>query len=342
MDSPSHHACQRPCRAAGRITAHLLLSFLALSSTPTVAAWTGPAQQIPLLPYLPPTARTDSKPAALIPQKQEFTLRHVFHRGTHRYPDLYRRFDVPKEEISAAGLEGRDEMEIPGPFTLGSASMNIQRMVNRRIEDIEPLLSAARFYGEAVSLPASAWTTDEILGPDVTDKETVVNMALIAANAYGVNSNATGDWEDAKQGFNKSNSFGWEDDGLRGHVFANDDNSTIVLAIKGTTMAVFDGTETTSNDKENDNLFGSCCCGQGGHYLYRQVCDCMTSTYTCNTTCVVQALRQKNRYYQASLELYGNATALFPNSSVWLTGHSLGGAGMSYSLRHTSDPLNFI
>lgn len=55
----------------------------------------------------------------------------------------------------------------------------------------------------------------------------------------------------------------------------------------------------------------------------------MSSAYTCNQTCLVKALREENRYYKASLELYGNVTELYPDSQVWLAGHSLGGATSS-------------
>ena len=101
--------------------------------------------------------------------------------------------------------------------------------------------------------------------------------------------------------------------------------------------AVFDGAETTHNDKLNDNLFFSCCCGQGGGVRWLQVCDCMTSSYTCNSTCVTKALKEKNRYYWAAQDLYHNVTALYPTSDVWVIGHSLGGAvssllGLTYGL----------
>jgi hypothetical protein len=55
-------------------------------------------------------------------------------------------------------------------------------------------------------------------------------------------------------------------------------------------QALFDGEGTTTNDKINDNLFFSCCCGQGGSYLWRQVCDCQTTLYNANLTCIVEAL----------------------------------------------------
>lgn len=99
-----------------------------------------------------------------------------------------------------------------------------------------------------------------------------------------------------------------------------------MIGMKGTTPSVFDGEGTTTNDKINDNLFFSCCCGQGGRWLWHQVCDCMTSTYTCNSTCVTKALKEKNKYYYAAQELYGNVTAIYPDADIWLTGHSLGGS----------------
>jgi lipase ATG15 len=92
---------------------------------------------------------------------------------------------------------------------------------------------------------------------------------------------------------------------------------------------VFDGSGTTTNDKINDNLFFSCCCGQGGRYGWLQVCDCQTSAYTCNSTCATEALRDKNRYYYAAREIYSNVTALYPDANIWLAGHSLGGSTSS-------------
>lgn len=172
----------------------------------------------------------------------------------------------------------------------------------------------------------SAWTIDSVAGPNITDKETVLNLAHMANNAYAANESST-DWDDLSSGpFNRSLDFGFDGDGLRGHIFANEDNSTIVIGIKGTSVWVYDGPDTSTNDKINDNLFGSCCCGQQGQWTWRQVCDCATSTFTCNNTCVVQALKEENRYYAAATNIFTNATAIYPNSSVWLVGHSLGGS----------------
>lgn len=185
-------------------------------------------------------------------------------------------------------------------------------------------------------LAPDAWIMDDVPGPNISDRDTVVSLAYMAANAY-VEIPGQGEWSEVGAPFNLSADFGWESDGLRGHIFADETNATVVIGLKGTSMAVFDGEGTTTNDKENDNLFFSCCCAQQGPWLWHQVCNCATGTYSCNNTCVVQALRQENRYYMAARELYSNVTELYPDSNIWLTGHSLGGAvssmlGLTYGL----------
>jgi putative lipase involved disintegration of autophagic bodies len=167
-------------------------------------------------------------------------------------------------------------------------------------------LAAARHFGISAASAPEFWSIDEVAGPDITDKQTVLDLAKMAANAY-IMEPGTEKWADVSDGgFNHSQPFGWEADGLRGHVYADKTNSTIVVAMKGTSAALFDGEETTTNDKINDNLFFSCCCAQGGNYFWRQVCDCYTDTYTCNSTCLVGALKEENRYYRAALDLYSN------------------------------------
>ncbi|KAI4162725.1 MAG: hypothetical protein LQ342_003612, partial [Letrouitia transgressa] len=60
-------------------------------------------------------------------------------------------------------------------------------------------------------------------------------------------------------------------------------------------------------------------------------------TYTANQTCLEEELEGRDRYYPAVLELYGNVTEIYPNATVWVTGHSLGGSvgsllGLTYQL----------
>jgi lipase ATG15 len=205
--------------------------------------------------------------------------------------------------------------------------MHIHRLKDRRPSVVDPRVAAAREYSQVWDSPDDEWTLDSISGPDVRDVGTVLTFAQMAANAY-VETPGTGDWKEPGGGFNRTDDdgFGWESDGLRGYLYADETNSTIVIGVKGTTLAIWDGDGTTTNDKENDNLYFSCCCGQQGSSFYRQVCDCATGTYTCNLTCLKKSLTKENRYYAAGRYLYQNVTAMYPNSQIWLTGHSLGGA----------------
>lgn len=314
----------------------LLTSLLWLStlSNPSCAT-----EQIDTDPYFisPPgiwpgdDVRQDSKDVGDL----EFTLRHVYHHGTHKYPNLHRYLDVPDDaQLAVADDTGRTSL--PNVLRARVVSTDIQRLADRNRSRIDGMLDYALRHGQPVSLPSSAWTVDRIAGPDITNRSTIISLAWMAANAY-VEEPFEGDWHDVEGGFNNTDDFGWQNDGLRGHVFATKDNSTVVLGLKGTSPAIFDGPDTTGNDKLNDNLFGSCCCAQGGDYWWKTVCECQTTTFTCNQTCLVQALRQKSHYYQASQDLYHNVTERYPNSNIWLSGHSLGGVlgtlvGLTYGL----------
>ncbi|KAL8656234.1 MAG: hypothetical protein Q9210_000384 [Variospora velana] len=333
------------CHSAGRVTAKLLLSFLAVTATPPVTAlwaegWLDGVKQVPMV-SIPPPSQTDPQDTQFQRGRDhDFTLRHIFHHGVYEYPDLHRRLDVRPGTDVWTRADCDDQRVRAGPLLARSRSLSIQRLSDRRLPILQDFISTARLTGFPPATAPSAWTLDEVLGPNVTDKETIINLAVMAANAYD-QEKGTGEWEDVSAGFNYSDSFGWEGDGLRGHIFADEGNQTIVVALKGTTPAVFDGAGSTTKDKINDNLFFSCCCAQGGHYLWKQVCDCSSSAFTCNQTCLIKALRRENRYYQAATELYGNVTELYPNSNIWLTGHSLGGSvssmlGLTFGLPVTT------
>lgn len=310
------------CCSAGRITARFLLSFLAVSLTLTTASsWSINAPpQVPMLPLDPPSAQRNHQAIQSSPQDHEFTLRQIFHHGTHAHSNPDRWVDVHPDDDIWIMAEGQNHRRLDAPLHTRSRQMTIQRLSDRSLVTIKSLIQ----NGLNPTLTPS-WSLDEVYGPDIKEKETIINLAIMASNAY-VKVPETEGWKDVIDRFNESSRFGWEGNGLRGHIFADKGNSTIIVALKGTTPALFDGAETTTSDKENDNLFFGCCCGAGGHILWRTVCECSTSAFTCDQTCVVKALRMENRYYQAALNLYANVTDLYPNSQIWMTGHSLGGA----------------
>ncbi|KAG6832076.1 hypothetical protein H0H92_005498 [Tricholoma furcatifolium] len=94
------------------------------------------------------------------------------------------------------------------------------------------------------------WDELTVDGPDVENIHTLGQLARMSGNAYALPGQKN--WYDIDRAWNISFPFGWEDadDGFRGHVFFSSDNSTLVLAIKGTTL----NGPTSKKDKFNDNL----------------------------------------------------------------------------------------
>lgn len=221
-------------------------------------------------------------------------LSHVFHRSTD--PSLY----------------------------LGQFSLNT---VHTLTQSYAPLKYTTKNLPRQSS-ELGAWKLSEHLVPDVTDKDTVITLALLAANAY-VPTPHEGDWTNvSKSGWNHNgNGFGWDSDGVRGYVFSSKDKKQVVISLKGTSTAIMDdGGPTAPNDQINDNLFFSCCCARVSR-LWTTVCDCyLGSNQKCDEQCLERELWREDRYYSAILDIYRNTTALFPHANIWLTGHSLGGA----------------
>ncbi|KAF0507156.1 alpha/beta-hydrolase [Gigaspora margarita] len=132
-----------------------------------------------------------------------------------------------------------------------------------------------------------------------------------------------------------NSSFGWEDDGVRGHVFSDEDNDLLIISIKGTSMG-FGAGPTVPNDKFNDNLLFSCCCAKVDP-TWTTVCDCHIKGFDCNMDCVQESVDVRERYYTVTRNLFKVIADSYPGAKVWLTGHSLGGAlsalvGLTYGI----------
>ncbi|KAI0705870.1 Alpha/Beta hydrolase protein [Cytidiella melzeri] len=167
------------------------------------------------------------------------------------------------------------------------------------------------------------WEAVDLLGPDVEDRHTLGQLARMTGNAYALPGQKN--WYDIDEAWNTSFPFGWEDaaDGFRGHVFLSPMNSTVVLSIKGTTLQG----PTSKKDKFNDNLMFSCCCAYVDFsWVFSTVCDCHRKKFNCDNTCLSDALIQDSLFYNVGVNLITNLTAMYPTSTIWLTGHSLGGA----------------
>ncbi|KZT70378.1 alpha/beta-hydrolase [Daedalea quercina L-15889] len=189
--------------------------------------------------------------------------------------------------------------------------------------------SHERFFSSRFnSLISVPWDEAEVEGPNIHDRETLLTLAKMTSNAYTEPENS--DWYDLGPGWqNRTYPFGWEPDadGFRGHVFATPDNSTIVISVKGTSAGwlVGGGGPTVKKDKLNDNLLFSCCCARVGP-TWSTVCDCYEDSYKCDQGCLEKSLAEDSLFYSIGTNLFYNVTYMYPNSNIWLVGHSLGGS----------------
>ncbi|KAG5337287.1 hypothetical protein C0989_009933 [Termitomyces sp. Mn162] len=207
-------------------------------------------------------------------------------------------------------------------------------MLNANVSAVDPLgLAMENLSVSTLEISHQLqWNEEEVIGPDVESRETLLELAKMTNNAYLCDDDP--DWYDLGDSWNDSYPFGWEPDadGFRGHVFATPDNETVVLSIKGTSAGVFGGGGPTSKkDKLNDNLLFSCCCARID-WTWTTVCGCYRGGWKCDTECLDKALIEESLFYSIGTtfeicrqNLYNNLTYI-PNSNIWVIGHSLGGA----------------
>jgi len=164
----------------------------------------------------------------------------------------------------------------------------------------------------------------------VTSREALLELAKMTNNAYAYPGNGGNQrhWYELGSKWNSTFPFGWEDDqdGFRGHVFATADNSTVVISIKGTSAGILGGGgPTAEKDRLNDNLLFSCCCASVD-FTWTPVCGCSAGGYKCDQDCLEASLVDDSLFYPIGTNLYNNVSYMYPNSTIWLIGHSLGGA----------------
>ena len=161
------------------------------------------------------------------------------------------------------------------------------------------------------------WEDHNIPGPDVNKRQALLQLAKMTSNSYVQPGDK--DWYEVDSTWNvvrsdfllqwllfrnpfhlQSYPFGWEPDadGFRGHIFATEDNSTVVISVKGTSAGwlVGGGGPTVAKDKVNDNMLFSCCCARVGP-TWSTVCGCHLGGYRCDQTCLERSLVEDSLYY---------------------------------------------
>ncbi|KAK7690450.1 hypothetical protein QCA50_005548 [Cerrena zonata] len=244
----------------------------------------------------------------------EFQLRH-YHTITADAQILFH--DAP-EDLS-------DSIRLPlSPNP--SYTIKTKRTTSHKPQSYEDYLYARSLSIQGEPYREIQWAEDDIIAPDVENRQTLLELAKMTNNAYLEPGEAG--WYELSGEWNVSYPFGWEpdQDGFRGHVFATPDNSTVVLAIKGTSASFIGGGGPTSKkDKINDNLLFSCCCARID-WTWTTVCDCYRGGWKCDQSCLEKALIDDSLFYPIGTNLYNNITYMYPDSNIWIIGHSLGGA----------------
>lgn len=192
--------------------------------------------------------------------------------------------------------------------------------------------------------------------PAVDNYDTVLSLAKISANAYVEDPElSSASWYSVDP-FLKEDGFGWDESAIRGYVYTNPEKTLVIMAIKGTSTMIFDRSgHTAGADKFNDNLMFSCCCARVD-FSWDTVCPCFQNNSTCKQECLVEYSRKtrsfpfkknitllsdslnENRtrtlevtniypvYYYQAIKIYEQLKKDYPNATIWLTGHSLGGS----------------
>ncbi|PBL03293.1 alpha/beta-hydrolase [Armillaria gallica] len=264
-----------------------------------------------LVPLLNVLTNTNVPPAP--PRPLQFQLRHV-----HAVSSSAR--------VAFADVASNADTDSLLPYSGNSYDLATRKVKTFRPPDFDAFSQArvrSMKFGQSESLD---WEEDKVLAPDVEDRETLLALAKMANNAYVVPDE--GSWYDLGMNWTVSYPVGWEpdDDGFRGHVFATPDNETVVLSIKGTSAGVFGGGgPTVKKDKLNDNLLFSCCCARVD-WTWTTVCGCYRGGWKCDQDCVEEALIEESLFYPVGINLYNNLSYMYPDSNIWIIGHSLGGA----------------
>ncbi|GME91334.1 unnamed protein product [Ambrosiozyma monospora] len=199
---------------------------------------------------------------------KSFHIKHIFHNS--QIHKVHKRLDITPEfhqklmmqssfePLNAEDLElFADESPFSHSFKLKSVKSETIRMANRDPDFVESYLNYALEVGQQeISKVNLDWQRDQISIPDIKDPETILSLGIMSLDAY-FHFPDDAEWQDVGLNYNSSDSFGWLNSGVRGHVFVTDDNSTVVIAFKGTSAGGPDSDDSedlVEHDKTNDNL----------------------------------------------------------------------------------------
>lgn len=159
--------------------------------------------------------------------------------------------------------------------------------------------------------------------PNVADRKTLRLIAIMANNAYYEHDHRS--YFSRVDGFEEVHKFG-KLSGLSGYAYKARDAPVVVIAYRGSSSNLISEYERVLDDQYMDNLLFSCCCATGNGKNIRPVCSCLEGRKKCNARCLQAAVRKSAGHYFDAVQIFRKISSDYPNCSIWLTGHSLGGA----------------
>ncbi|KAI8811078.1 Alpha/Beta hydrolase protein [Cladochytrium replicatum] len=290
------------------LTSPLLLALLSLSHTN--------AEEPHSQHVLSPAKALSHNPSR---SYRTFSVRHVFHHNTAAYDYALSFADldhasVPDRERSLSFNTATHNISTWVPWRDNpSVQQNFLEWLSRHPHDASPLSPVKFDYSQRP------------LVPNIADPATVRNLGFMASDAYLDDASRNKDWKPVP-GWDVSNRFGWESDGVRGYVFADEHAEIVVLSFRGLSPTFPTG-GTSARDKSNDNVMFSCCAGKTtwtGYITYD--CAAANPPNTCREDCIQYHTNFADSYYNLAQTLYLAIRQYYAASTIWVTGHSHGGA----------------
>jgi len=249
------------------------------------------------LPFSWGRTRDRARPApsqtSFIPKKETFRLQHILAHGAPgaKTAKVFRKLEVNDQmrmEMASVNLLDSSSSSPGSSFEHTLADTFFADTDNH--DDIPDPESAEG--SRARRLQRTTTNTFPFPGrrvPNAEDHGTVISMVRMALDCY-VDPERQG-WVDIGDDWEVDSEIGWLEAGLRGYIFASEDQKTVVIGIKGTSLKLFGtgGGPTGNNDKLNDNKMFSCCCGKVDRTWWG-VCGCYMGGNQCNQQCLVDDL----------------------------------------------------
>ncbi|CAG8732135.1 19424_t:CDS:2, partial [Racocetra fulgida] len=230
---------------------------------------------------------TDSQGATTV------TLKHVYHHGSSRFPNLIRRKDFNEDSLRA------QELASGMTFTHTVKAINGTNVKPSNKHTVEEFQEKSK--NEQISLIMD-WEDTPMLLPHVEDWETVISLAKMTYNAY--TEITDGDWYELGENY--------------GHVFGDANNDLLIISIKGTSMG-FGAGPTVPNDKVISDEYPKAKVWLTGHSLGGALSGLIGLTYGIP---VVAFESPGERLPARRLHLPGPPAIPYDKMNIWHIGHS--------------------